>query len=110
MKAYPTIEYKINGKIPVYAFDKLDGSNIRAEWTIKNGFHKFGSRRRLLDPNEEPLGEAVKLINGKFETESSGNITLDNISNYAECGVDFISVGALTHQIKSLDLSLKAVK
>jgi nicotinate-nucleotide pyrophosphorylase (carboxylating) len=52
--------------------------------------------------------EAVKLINGKVETESSGNITLENIKQYAECGVDYISVGALTHQIKSLDLSLKA--
>ncbi|MDR1984659.1 MAG: carboxylating nicotinate-nucleotide diphosphorylase [Prevotellaceae bacterium] len=53
--------------------------------------------------------EAVKLINGKYKTESSGGITIDNLRNYAECGVDFISVGALTHQIKSLDLSLKAV-
>jgi len=51
----------------------------------------------------------VSLINGRYETESSGNITLDNIRNYAECGVDYISVGALTHQIQSLDLSLKAI-
>ncbi len=53
--------------------------------------------------------EAVQLIAGKIETESSGGITLDTIRSYAECGVDYISVGALTHQIKSLDLSLKAV-
>jgi len=53
--------------------------------------------------------EAVKLINGKYQTESSGGITIANLREYAECGVDFISVGALTHQIKSLDLSLKAV-
>jgi len=52
--------------------------------------------------------EAVALINGQYETESSGGITLENLRDYAECGVDFISVGALTHQIKSLDLSLKA--
>lgn len=52
--------------------------------------------------------EAVKLVNGKFETESSGGITLDTIQSYAQCGVDFISVGALTHSVKSLDLSLKA--
>ncbi len=52
--------------------------------------------------------EAVKIIDGRFETESSGNITLENIREYAECGVDFISCGALTHQIKSLDMSLKA--
>ncbi len=52
---------------------------------------------------------AVKLINGKIETESSGGITLENIRSYAECGVDYISVGAITHQIKSIDLSLKAM-
>jgi nicotinate-nucleotide pyrophosphorylase (carboxylating) len=55
------------------------------------------------------LRTAVNLINGKYETEASGGITNETIRNYAECGVDFISVGALTHQIKSLDLSLKAV-
>jgi nicotinate-nucleotide pyrophosphorylase (carboxylating) len=53
--------------------------------------------------------KAVEMINGKFETESSGGITLDTIRDYAECGVDYISVGALTHQIKSLDMSLKAI-
>lgn len=52
--------------------------------------------------------KAVELINGKFETESSGGITLETVRDYAECGVDFISVGALTHQIHSLDMSLKA--
>ena len=51
---------------------------------------------------------ALELIEGRYETESSGKITLDNLRDYAECGVDYISVGALTHQIKSLDLSLKA--
>jgi nicotinate-nucleotide pyrophosphorylase (carboxylating) len=52
---------------------------------------------------------AVKEIAGRFETESSGRITLSTIRSFAECGVDFISVGALTHHIKSLDMSLKAV-
>ncbi|MGL4956081.1 MAG: carboxylating nicotinate-nucleotide diphosphorylase [Bacteroidales bacterium] len=51
---------------------------------------------------------AVQMIAGKYEVESSGGITLETLRNYAECGVDYISVGALTHQIKSLDLSLKA--
>ena len=55
------------------------------------------------------LKTAVKQINGKFKTEASGGITEKTIRNYAECGVDFISVGALTHQINSLDLSLKAI-
>ena len=53
---------------------------------------------------------ALEMINGRFETESSGGITLDNIRAYAECGVDYVSVGALTHHINSLDLSLKAIK
>ncbi|MFW5803851.1 MAG: carboxylating nicotinate-nucleotide diphosphorylase [bacterium] len=51
---------------------------------------------------------AVDLINGQYETESSGGINLKTIRPYAECGVDFVSVGALTHQANSLDLSLKA--
>jgi len=53
--------------------------------------------------------KAVEMIDGKFETESSGGINLETIRDYAECGVDYISVGALTHQIKSLDMSLKAI-
>ncbi|OFX48910.1 MAG: nicotinate-nucleotide diphosphorylase (carboxylating) [Bacteroidetes bacterium GWA2_30_7] len=52
---------------------------------------------------------AVKLINGKYQTESSGGITLETIADYAACEVDFISIGALTHHVNSLDLSLKAV-
>ncbi|MDR1417438.1 MAG: carboxylating nicotinate-nucleotide diphosphorylase [Prevotellaceae bacterium] len=52
---------------------------------------------------------AVEMIGGRYEVESSGGITLATLRPYAECGVDYISVGALTHQIKSLDLSLKAV-
>lgn len=53
--------------------------------------------------------QAVELIDGKYETESSGGITKETLRSYAECGVNYISVGALTHQIKSLDMSLKAV-
>ncbi|MBM3419824.1 MAG: carboxylating nicotinate-nucleotide diphosphorylase [Bacteroidetes bacterium] len=51
---------------------------------------------------------AVEMVNGRFETESSGGITLETVRSFALCGVDFISVGALTHQISSLDMSLKA--
>ena len=57
----------------------------------------------------EQVGEALKLIGEDFETEASGGINLDNIENYAETGVDYVSVGALIHQARSLDLSLKAV-
>ena len=68
-----------------------------------------GIRRILLDNfSVEQTREAVTLIDHRVETESSGGITSDTIRSYAECGVDYISVGALTHQIKSLDLSLKA--
>ena len=54
--------------------------------------------------------EAVEMVNGRFELESSGGITIDTIKEYAETGVDYISVGALTHSVRSLDLSLKIVK
>lgn len=53
---------------------------------------------------------AVAMIEGRYITEASGGITIDNIRDYADCGVDYVSVGALTHSVKSLDLSLKAVK
>jgi len=56
----------------------------------------------------DELKMAIKIIGGRFETEASGGITLQNIREYAATGVDYISVGALTHHIKSLDLSLKA--
>ncbi len=70
-----------------------------------------GVNRIMLDNfSFEMLREAVKIIGGKYETEASGGITLQTIRQYAECGVDFISVGSLTHHISSLDLSLKAVK
>jgi nicotinate-nucleotide pyrophosphorylase (carboxylating) len=70
-----------------------------------------GVDRILLDNfGFDDLQEAVRRISGRFITEASGGITIDNIRQYAECGVDYISVGALTHSVKSLDLSLKAVK
>jgi nicotinate-nucleotide pyrophosphorylase (carboxylating) len=68
-----------------------------------------GVRRILLDNfTVELTKEAVKLIDHRIETESSGGINRETIRQYAACGVDYISVGALTHQINSLDLSLKA--
>lgn len=67
---------------------------------------------RIMFDNFEPelIRQGVKMIDGKMETEASGGITLNNIRSYAETGVDFISVGALTHSVKSLDLSLKITK
>jgi nicotinate-nucleotide pyrophosphorylase (carboxylating) len=58
----------------------------------------------------ELMKEAVALIGGKYETEASGNIVLENIREKALSGVDYLSMGALTHSVKSLDISLKAIK
>lgn len=70
---------------------------------------KCGVDRIMLDNfNFEDLKKAVKLIDGRAETEASGGITEQSLRTYAETGVDYISVGALTHQIKSMDMSLKA--
>lgn len=70
-----------------------------------------GVNRILLDNfNFDDLRQAVNIIQGRYITEASGGITIDNIRQYAECGVDYISVGALTHSVRSLDLSLKAIK
>jgi nicotinate-nucleotide pyrophosphorylase (carboxylating) len=70
----------------------------------------IGDVHRIMFDNFSPenAAEAVKIVGGKFETEISGGVTLQNIGLYKNCGVDFISVGALTHSSKSLDLSLKA--
>ncbi|SFG73653.1 carboxylating nicotinate-nucleotide diphosphorylase [Pedobacter insulae] len=66
-------------------------------------------QRIMLDNFELPaLKEAVALVNGRFITEASGGIVEENVTDYAACGVDYISMGALTHSVKSLDLSLKA--
>ncbi|TFF30368.1 carboxylating nicotinate-nucleotide diphosphorylase [Mucilaginibacter psychrotolerans] len=70
-----------------------------------------GVNRILLDNFDfDTLRQAVGMIEGRYITEASGGITIDNIRDYADCGVDYVSVGALTHSVKSLDLSLKAVK
>lgn len=76
---------------------------------VRQVLEKGKVNRIMLDNFSIPeLKKAVKLIAGKYETEASGGITEKTIGSYAKCGVDYISVGALTHSIKSLDLSLKA--
>ena len=68
-----------------------------------------GVDRIMLDNfTPELTREAVKIIDGKYETESSGGITFSTLRAYGECGVDYISVGALTHSVKGLDMSFKA--
>ncbi len=78
---------------------------------VKLILNKGGFQRIMLDNYSiADTKKAVALIGNKFEIESSGGITEKTIASYAKCGVDFISVGALTHHVKSIDLSLKAIK
>ncbi len=100
----------------VHQYLQKKGKDLKIEVEVRdfnelNEVIRVGGIQRIMLDNFTPeeTKEAVKLINGKFETESSGGITLDTLRDYAECGVDYISVGALTHHIKSLDLSLKAL-
>lgn len=94
---------------------KEKGLDLKIEIEVRN-FDELkqvldcgGINRIMLDNfTVEDTKKAVEMINGKYETESSGGITFDTIRDYAECGVDFISVGALTHSVKGLDMSFKA--
>ena len=92
-----------------------NGKDLKIEVEVRNTDEinealKAGIDRIMLDNfTPERTREAVKLINGQVEVESSGGITLDTLRDYGECGVDFISVGALTHSVKGLDMSFKAV-
>ena len=82
---------------------------VRNFQEIREVLDTGGVDRILLDNfSVEDTRKAVEMIGGMFETESSGGITFDTIREYAECGVDYVSVGALTHHINSLDMSLKA--
>lgn len=97
------------------AYQKEKGLNLKVEIEcrtfdeIKQVMAYGGADRIMLDNfSIEDTKKAVELINHKFETESSGGITYDTLRQYAECGVDFISVGALTHSVKGLDMSFKA--
>ena len=91
------------------------GKKLKIEIEVRN-FEELqevlehgGVNRIMLDNFTVPnTRKAVEMIGGKYETESSGGITIDTIKDYAECGVDFVSVGALTHSVKSLDISFKA--
>ncbi len=77
---------------------------------VKEVLRVGGVQRIMLDNfTPERMREAIKLIDRRFETEASGGITLATIRSFAETGVDFVSVGALTHSVPSLDLSLKAL-
>ena len=93
------------------------GKNLKIEIEVRNFTEleevlEVGGVDRIMLDNFTPENtrRAVELIAGRYETESSGGITFDTLRTYAECGVDFISVGALTNSVKSLDMSFKAVE
>ena len=107
------IENAIN-KAYAYVQEKKPGLKIEVETRSIDDVKKvleIGKVDRIMLDNFQPeqISEALKLINGQYETEASGGINLTNIEDYAETGVDFISSGAIIHQARSLDLSLKAV-
>ena len=94
---------------------KAKGKDLKIEIEVRN-FDELqqvldlgGVDRIMLDNfTPENTRKAVEMVAGRYETESSGGITFDTLRDYAECGVDFISVGALTHSVKGLDMSFKA--
>jgi nicotinate-nucleotide pyrophosphorylase (carboxylating) len=103
-------------KAAEYVKTKKPGLKIEVETRSIEDVRKViaagkGKVFRIMLDNFKPgqIAEALKLIDGNFETEASGGIDLDNIEEYAKTGVDYVSVGALIHQARSLDLSLKAV-
>lgn len=82
---------------------------VRTFDELRQAMECGGINRIMLDNfSVADTRKAVEMVAGRFETESSGGITFDTIRDYAECGVDFISVGALTHSVKGLDMSFKA--
>ena len=96
---------------------KEKGKELKIEIEVRN----FDELQQVLDLggvdrimfdnfDTEATRKAVEMVAGRYETESSGGITFDTLRDYALCGVDFISVGALTHSVKGLDMSFKAVK
>ena len=94
---------------------KEKGLDLKIEIEVRNfdelaeAMNCGGINRIMLDNfSVADTKKAVDIVGGKFETEASGGITFDTIRDYAECGVDFISVGALTHSVKGLDMSFKA--
>ena len=98
-----------------HAYLKEKGLDLKIEIEVRNFdelqqvLNHGGVDRIMLDNfSVENTRKAVELIDGKYETESSGGITIDTLRDYAEAGVDFISVGALTHSVKGLDMSFKA--
>ncbi len=94
---------------------RAKGKDLKIEIEVRNldelqQVLEVGGIDRIMFDNFTPelTRKAVEMVGGRYETESSGGITFDILRDYAECGVDFISVGALTHSVKGLDMSFKA--
>ncbi len=103
--------------IAVQNYLKNSGKKLKIEIEVRNfkeleQVMEYGKVDRIMLDNFNPddLKKAISIIDSRFETEASGGINEKNIRSYAGTGVDFISIGALTHHIKSLDMSLKAVR
>ena len=104
-----------NAITKAHEYLKKNNKDLKIEIEVRNldelrQVLEVGGVDRIMLDNFTPelTREAVKIIDGKYETESSGGITFSTLRAYGECGVDYISVGALTHSVKGLDMSFKA--
>lgn len=97
MKHYPSISKEIRHDLDVYAFDKLDGSNIRVEWNPKRGFYKFGTKNQLIDENSKPFGMTIPLIRDKYEKEIS-KVCIENKWQDAVCFFEFYGPSSFAGQ------------
>lgn len=107
MKSYPSINTHIITDIPVVIYDKLDGSNIRAEWNKKKGFYKFGSRTQLIDESSFILGESIALVNDKYGEDLSKKL-FDRKYESAVCFFEFYGKNSFAghHEIEQHDVTL----
>lgn len=93
VKSYPSIQYATECRVPIVAFDKLDGSNVRAEWTRKKGWHKFGTRHRLVDATDPLFGQVPTLVQAKYG-DALGKALSDAGHDRAMCFFEFWGPGS----------------
>lgn len=111
MKKYPSIPRRIRDDLPIIAFDKLDGSNIRAEWSPRLGFHRFGTRRAILHEDRH-LGEAIQLIREGY-AEALAAILAAHWKKNVVCFFEYFGQGSFAgqhiddedHQVRLIDVS-----
>lgn len=112
MKSYPSIEKQIRPDTNIYAFYKLDGSNIRAEFSKKKGFYKFGTRHRMLGEDDPMFGESIGLIRNTYE-EGLAKVFNQNKVENAVCFFEFYGLNSFAghhvaepHQVTLFDVNL----